>query len=152
LLLSEPSLLAGLEGTFTARGFRPEDHAALRAYVNAHNLKKMRDERQLSIAISASKMAKKLQKLKRLDDNFMASLFYQKSWDIAETDRQWVAGLLAALDPQAQRILASYFGEVKGSGYIAPTDTAAAYRYERELLLRPDFEQLAKTAFKEGKL
>ena len=102
--------------------------------------------------ISASRMAKKLQQLKRLDDNFMASLFFQKQLVFSETERLWAVGLLDALTPHAQRVLASYFAEVKASGFIAPTDTKAAYRHERELLLRPDFEQFATAAFKEGKL
>lgn len=152
VLLADPNLLTALEGTFTARGFRPEDFTALRGYVNTHNLKQARDERQLAVMISASRMAKKLEKLRRLDDRFMASVFFQKQLAYSETERLWAVGLLDALEPQAQRILASYFGEVKAAGFIAPTDTAAAYRHERETLLRPDFEQYATTAFKEGKL
>jgi hypothetical protein len=152
LLLSDPAVLSGLESSFLARGFRPEDNAALRKYVEEHNLKRARDEQQLALIISASRMAKKLQKLKRLDDNFMASYFYQKRWSLTETERLWSVRLLDALEPRAQRVLESYFSEVGAEGFIAPTSTADAYKYEKELLLRPDFEQLAKTAFEEGRL
>jgi hypothetical protein len=152
LVLADPAVVTGLEGTFIARGFRPEDNAALKRYVEDHGLKRARDESQLALIISASRMAKKLQKLKRLDDNFMAAYFYQKGLALAQAEQQWAASLLDALEPRAQRILQSYFSEVASEGYIAPTSTADAYKYERELLLRPDFEQQAKTAFKEGRL
>ncbi len=152
LLLSDPAVMLGLKDTLTARGFRPDDHAALSRYLDGNPLKGAVGESQLSLMISASKMAKKLQKLKRLDDNFMASFFYQKQWVVAESERRWVLGLLNALEPRAQRILESYFSEVTSSGYIAPTPTAEAFKYERDLLLRPDFEQMARTAFKEGRL
>jgi hypothetical protein len=152
VLLKEANMASGLEAVLLARGFRPDDYVALRTYIDGHDLKREREQRQLALAISTSKMAKKLQKLKRLDDNFMASYFYQKAWDAAETDRRWASGLLDALEPQAQRILASYFGEMTSTGYIAPTPTADAYKYERDLLLQPDFERQAKTAFAEGRL
>jgi hypothetical protein len=112
----------------------------------------MRDTEQLALLLSAGKMAKKLQKLQRLDDNFMASYSYQKKLAMTETERRWAAGLLDALEPRAQRVLESYFSEVPAEGFIAPTSTADAYKYERELLLRADLEQLAKTAFEEGRL
>jgi hypothetical protein len=152
LLFANPEVLQGLEGTLTARGFRPEDNEALRNYVNKHDLKRARDESQLALILSASKRAKKLEKLKRLDDNFMASFFYQKQWHMAETDRLWATGLLDALEPRAQRILESYFSEVATTVIIAPTPTAEAYQHERALLLHPDLDQMAKTAFKEGRL
>ena len=152
LLLSESSMVASLEGTFVARGFRPEDFSALQTYVREHNLKRARDQGQLAMIISASKMAKKLQKSKRLDDAFMASYFYQKQLRAAEIDRQWATGLLDALEPRAQRVLESYLSELGGTSFIAPTDNTAAYKYERELLLRADLEQMARTAFEEGKL
>jgi hypothetical protein len=152
LVFSDPSVVEKYEGTFIARGFRPDDYVALRNYVQNHDLKRARDQGQLALMISASKMARKLQKLRRLDDNFMRSLFYQKEWQFAEANRLWAVGLLDALEPRAQRILESYFTEFPGTSFISPTDTTAAYQYERELLLRPDFEQLARKAFEEGNL
>jgi len=152
VLMSSPNFSLGLESTLIARGFRPEDFAALRDYVETHSLKNERDQRQLSLLLSASKMAKKLQKLKRLDDTFMASFFYQKEFQFAESGREWAAGLLDALEPQAQRVLASYLSELTITTSIAPTATAEAYKQEKALLLRPDLEQLARSAFKEGRL
>ena len=82
----------------------------------------------------------------------MASFFYQKQWHFDEVESLWAAGLLDALEPQAQRILASYLSETTSTVLIAPTSTADAFKYEKVLLLRPDFEQFAKTAFEEGRL
>jgi hypothetical protein len=151
-LLSSPNFTLGLETTLIARGFRPEDFAALRGYVDTHSLKNERDQGQLSLVVSAAKMAKKLHKLKRLDDAFMASYFYQKEFQFSEAGREWSAKLLEALEPQAQRVLASYLSELSTSTIIAPTPTPEAYKYEKELLLRPDLERLAKTAYEEGRL
>jgi hypothetical protein len=82
----------------------------------------------------------------------MASYFYQKRVQQAESERAWVIGLLDSLPPQAQRIVVSYFAEVAPTSVISPTDNAPAYQFERELLLKPDFERLARTAFEEGTL
>jgi hypothetical protein len=82
----------------------------------------------------------------------MASFFYQKQWQFSETERKWATGLLDVLEPRAQRVLASYFSEISSKQYLAPTPTADAYKYEKELLLRPDLEQMAKAAFEEGRL
>jgi hypothetical protein len=152
LLLSQESVIQRVEAAFTARGFRPEDLVSLRAYVKTHDLKRALDEGQLPLMISASRKAKKLQKLKRLDDRFMASYFYQKRLQQAESERAWVVGLLDSLPPQAQRIVVSYFAEVAPASVISPTDNAPAYQHERELLLKPDFERLVRTAFEEGTL
>lgn len=152
LLLGEPGFVNGLESTLMTRGFHPSDYVALRSYVDTHDLGKARGQQKLALAISASRMAKKLQKLKRLDDDFMASYFYQKELRWFEAEQQWSVELLDALEPRAQRVLVSYLSELDSSTTIIPTRTADARKYERELLLKPDFEQQATTAFKEGRL
>ena len=40
----------------------------------------------------------------------------------------------------------------KSGDGLVPEPTAEVYRQEKELLLRPDFEQLIRNAFAEGKL
>jgi hypothetical protein len=152
LLFADPSILEKFAPSLLARGFKSEDLDQLQTYVKKNDLKRARDLQQLSLILSASKKAKKLQKLKRLDDNFMASFFYQKQWQFSETERKWATGLLDVLEPRAQRVLASYFSEISSKQYLAPTPTADAYKYEKELLLRPDLEQMAKAAFEEGRL
>lgn len=151
-LLSEPGFVNGLEPALLTRGFHPSDYAALRSYIETHDLKKARDQQQLTLSISASRTARKLQKLKKLDDDFMAAYFYQKGLRWFEAEQQWTAQLLDALEPRAQRVLVSYLSELVTSTTIIPTNTADAFKYERELLLKPDFEQQVTSAFKEGRL
>ena len=95
---------------------------------------------------------KKLNKLGRLEDHFFVSLAYQRARELAEVERRWAASLLDSLPAQAQRVVASYLTEGPGSTSFVPEPTADAYRQERELLLRPDFERLVRDAFQEGKL
>jgi hypothetical protein len=153
LVFANTQVLDGLAPALIARGFRPEDVDAMRRYVSEHNLDRELARAKLAIAVSTSKVAKKYQKLKRsFDEQLMLAYFYQKGIDAAEVQRQWGAALLDALDPQRQRILATVLTEQTGTWFIAPTATDAALQYEREMLLRPDFEQLAKTAFEEGRL
>jgi hypothetical protein len=151
-LLSSPKVLGGLEKELAARGLNAEDFAKIREYIAQRDLEQERAQSKLAIMISAGKMAKKMQKLGRLDDQFMASLSYQRARSIAEVERRWATGLLDTLPPQGQRVLASYLTEVPSTTSFVPEPTADAYRQEKELLLRPDFERLIRDAFAEGRL
>lgn len=151
-LLSSPKVLGGLERDLLARGLHAEDFAKIRDYISLRNLDQERAQSKLAIMLSAGKMAKKMQKLGRLDDQFMASLSYQRARDLAEVERRWATGLLDTLPPQGQRILVSYLTEGPSNTSLAPEPTAEAYRHEKELLLRPDFERLIRDAFAEGNL
>jgi hypothetical protein len=149
----KPEHLDRLAPTLTARGILPADLDAIRQYLTTHDLDRMRSRFKLDLAISTSRMARKLQRLKRpIDDRFMWSYFYQRAAGITEVERQWAQGLLDALDPRAQRILASYLAEGPGTWTIVPTNDSDAIAYERDLLLRPDFESMARKAFEEGQL
>ncbi len=153
LVFADPECVDSVAGVLLARGFEPGDLDILRSYAKAHDLQRMRSEGQLALLLSAGKMAKKRQKLKLpVDDRFMWSYFYQKARDMAEVERRWAQGILDVLAPHSQRVLASYFSEGSGSYFIIPTDDSAAIAYERELRQNPDLEQIARTAFKEGKL
>jgi hypothetical protein len=151
-LLSSPKVLGGLERELAARGLNAEDFAKIREYLSLRNLDQERAQSKLAFMLSAGKMAKKMQKLGRLDDQFMASLSYQRARELAEVERRWAAGLLDSLPPQGQRVLASYLTEVPSTTSFVPEPTADAYRQEKELLLRPDFERLIRDAFAEGNL
>jgi hypothetical protein len=151
-LLSSPNVLAGLEPELTARGLQAGDFAKVRDYAGLRNLDQERAQSKLTIMLSAGKLAKKMQKLGRLDDQFMASLSYQRSRDLAEVERRWATGLLDTLPPQGQRVLASFLTEGPSTTSLVPEPRADAYRQERELLLRPDFERLIRDAYAEGKL
>lgn len=151
-LLTAARLVEGLERELTMRGLPAADYLKLREYVSGHDLARARAESKLSIMLSASRKAKKLEKLRRLDDRFFASLSYQRARAVAEVERQWALGLLDALSLQGQRVIASFVSEGASNTSFTPESTSEAYRHERELLLRPDFEKLAKEAFAEGKL
>jgi hypothetical protein len=152
LMLLSAEFLEGTSEALMARGMSPDQLDALRQYLANHDLERARDESKLRAGLAASKAAKKLQKLKRLDDNFIWSFIYQKSLGDSEVVQRWASGLLEVLEPQSRRILASYFQEQRGSWSIAPTPVEPALQYERELLLRADFEELVQKAFKEGTL
>jgi hypothetical protein len=152
-MFGEVSAVDAVAPALTARGMRDDDLAALRAYIAANDLEHRRAERKLSIVLSAAKVAKKYQKAKQpFDDRAMLAYFYQKQLGAAEVEQQWSEGLMNSVSSQAQRILASFFAEDSGSWFIAPTPTADALEYERQMLLKPDIEQLARKAFEEGKL
>jgi hypothetical protein len=150
---SKPEILGGIASDLLARGFRSEDLDALNRYVREHDLERTQSARRLSLAISTSRVAKKYQKIRRpFDAQMMLSFVYQRSLDAAETQRQWANALLDTLDAQRQRVLASFLSEQAGFWSVSPTDDTAALEQERQMLLRADFEQLAKAAFEEGKL
>ncbi len=152
-MLSEVSAVDAVASALTVRGLREDDLASMRKYVAEHNLEHQRAERKLSIVLSAARVAKKYQAIKQpFDDRAMLAYFYQKHLGAAEVEQQWSEGLMNSVSSQAQRILASFFAEDSGSWFIAPTATADALEYERQMLLKPDFEQLARKAFEEGKL
>ena len=63
----------------SARGFRESDVAALRNYVETHDLKAAASARTLPIAISFSKVVKKYDKIKRpVDNDLVFSYIYQR--------------------------------------------------------------------------
>jgi hypothetical protein len=153
LSFTNAGFLDSIADVLIARGFRPADIDVVSRYVSEHDLKRARDESRLAITLSAGKMARKRQKLKLpVDDRFMWSYVYQRARAIEEVERRWAEGLLNSLEPQSQRVLASFFAEGDGTLIISPTENAEALARERELLLRPDLEQLARTAFEEGNL
>ena len=134
-----------------ARGFRDQDVTTLREYVRTHDARRAAAAKSLPVAISFSKVVRKLDRVKRpVPDNLVASYLYQRSRADAEATREWAQGLLQALDAQRARILMSYFDEMKFTGVIAPDDQRAGIDELLRLMRLPDFEQLATAAAKEG--
>jgi hypothetical protein len=148
-----PQMIDKITPALLARGFTTGDMNLVRDYIASQELDQARSRFKLDLAISTSRYARKLQRLKRpVDRHFMWNYFYQRSAGIAEVERKWSQGLLDALEPRAQRILASYLAEGAGSWLILPTVDDEAMAYERDLMLKPDFEQQARKAFEEGRL
>jgi hypothetical protein len=134
-----------------ARGFRESDITALQEYVRTHDARGASARSSLPLAISFSKVVKKLDRVKRpVPDNLVLSYLYQRSRADAEATREWAEGLLQALDPQRARILLSYFDEMKFTGVIAPDDQRGGIDELLKLMRQPNFEQLATAEAKEG--
>ena len=83
-----------------ARGFRESDVAALRSYLETHDLKADTSARTLPIAISFSKVVKKYDKIKRpVGKDLVFSFIYQRDKVEAEARRAWAEGS----DPHSRR-------------------------------------------------
>jgi hypothetical protein len=148
-----PEMLAALMPTMSmdtegpqlaARGFRDSDIAALRNYVETHDLKAATSARTLPIAISFSKVVKKSDKIKRpVDKGLVFSFLYQSGKAEAEVRRAWSEGLIRILDDQRVRALQSYFSEMQGIGFWSPDDAETGVANLLAAMRLPDYEQRA---------
>jgi hypothetical protein len=126
------------------RGFRESDVFALKKYVADHNLKTVVAEKTLPIAVGFSKVVKKLDKLKQPVSNVLVfSFLYQREKAAAAARQSWAEGLLGVLDAQRVRVLHSYFSEMKGSSFWAPSDVATGVAGVLAQMRLPDYEQRA---------
>jgi hypothetical protein len=126
------------------RGFRESDVAALRSYIETHDLKAATSSRTLPMAISFSKVVKKYDKIKRpVGKDLVFSFLYQRGKVEAEARRAWSEGLVHTLDDQRVRVLHSYFTEMQGIGYWSPSDTEAGIANLLAIMRLPDYEQRA---------
>lgn len=133
-LLSNPDVLESYVPALEARGFRDIDVDTLRTYVSTH------DPRQLSYPEGRQlfdSYAKRLQKRKAtgqpLDVDEMLAFRYQKDSIRLEAERQWAVGLLDALDDQRQRILASFFDELKSERVFGAPSEPLSATLEKEI-------------------
>lgn len=126
------------------RGFRESDVAAIRNYIETHDVKAATSARALPIAISFSKVVKKYDKIKRpVGKDLVFSYIYQRNKAYAQARREWSEGLIHLLDDQRVRVLHSYFAEMKGTGHWSASDAEAGVAGLLETLRLPDFEQRA---------
>jgi len=126
------------------RGFRESDVAAIRNYIETHDVQAAASARTLPIAISFSKVVKKYDKIKRpVSKDLVFSYIYQRDKADAEARRGWSEGLIQVLDDQRVRVLHSYFAEMKSTGVWSASDTEAGVAGLLALLRLPDFEQRA---------
>jgi len=127
-----------------ARGFRESDIAALRSYVETHDLKAATSAKTLPLAIGFSKAVKKYDKIKRpAGKDLVFSFLYQRDKAIVEVNHAWSEGLVSALDDQRVRILHSYFSEMLSTGYFFPDDADAGVANLLAIMRLPDYEQRA---------
>jgi hypothetical protein len=127
-----------------ARGFRPEDVASIKEYVATHDLAQLSRRETLPLALSFAKVVRKYDKIKRpVDDAAVLSYIYQRSKRSAELGREWLEGLLNAVDAQRARILFAYFDEMTSTGVWGPSDQRAGIDEQLRIMRLPDFEKLA---------
>ncbi len=148
-----PEVLASLVPTWSMdgvgpllvnRGFRGSDVAALKNYVDTHDLKAATSAQTLPIAISFSKVVKKYDKIKHpVGKDLVFSFLYQRGKVEAEARRAWSEGLIRTLDDQRVRVLHSYFAEMPGIGYWSPSDVDAGVANLLAVMRLPDYEQRA---------
>ena len=128
-----------------ARGFRDSDVAALRSYLETHDLKAETSARTLPLAISFSKVVKKYDKIKRpVGKEIVFSFLYQRDRTGVEARRAWAEGLIGILDEQRVRVLQSYLSELSGTGYWSPNDSDAGVANLLAVMRLPDYEQRAR--------
>jgi hypothetical protein len=126
------------------RGFRESDVAALRSFIETHDLKTATSARTLPMAISFSKVVKKYDKIKRpVGKDLVFSFLYQRGKVEAEARRAWSEDLVHTLDDQRVRVLHSYFTEMQGIGYWSPSDTESGVANLLTVMRLPDYEQRA---------
>lgn len=115
-LLTNPEVLESYEPALKARGFREEDIRALRTYLATHDPRlRIHSEGRQLVDTFAKRLQGRRQAGQPLNLDEVLAYRYQKASLKAEIERQWAVGLLDALDPQRQRILASFFDEFDSS-------------------------------------
>jgi hypothetical protein len=133
-LLTNPGVLESYEPALRARGFRDSDITALRTYLATHDprLRIHAEGRQL-IETFAKRLQGSRQAGQPLNLEDVLAYRYQKASLKAELDRQWAVGLLDALDPQRQRILAAYLAdEFESSLTLGPPTAPLRQTLEQE--------------------
>jgi hypothetical protein len=125
-----------------ARGFRDNDVAALRSYMETHDLDAATSVHTVPLAISFSKIVKKYDKIKRpVGKDQVLAFIYQRTRIEVEARRAWSEGLLRTLDDQRARILLSYFAELKSVSHWSPDNVEAGVAGQLALMRLPDYEQ-----------
>lgn len=115
-LLTNPEVFESYEPALKARGFRDEDIRALRTYLATHDPRlRIHSEGRQLVDTFAKRLQGRRQAGQPLNLEEVLAYRYQKAGLKAEIERQWAVGLLDALDPQRQRILASFFDEFDSS-------------------------------------
>jgi hypothetical protein len=132
-VLSSPEVISLYEARLKARGFRQSDMDALRLYVADHDLTVTT---QATATLIAQKYAKHFASEnaagRRLSVDDVTDYHYELRRNWRETERKWSLGLLDALDPQRQRILASFFQEVASTKNLGKAQKNARQTLELE--------------------
>ncbi|HEY7639053.1 MAG TPA: hypothetical protein VH814_04960 [Steroidobacteraceae bacterium] len=114
--LGNPAVLESYVPALKERGFRDADIVALRTYLATHDprLRIHAAGREL-VDTFAKQLQERRKAGKPLNLDQVLMYRYQKESLKAECDRQWAVALMDALDPQRQRILASFLDEFEST-------------------------------------
>ena len=111
-VLRNPEVFESYVPALLARGFRDEDIKALRTYLASHDARlAMHAAGRQLVDTFAERVVRQQRAGQRANVQEMLAYRYQKARIKAEAKRQWAVELLDALDPQRQRILASFMQE-----------------------------------------
>jgi hypothetical protein len=136
----------GLLQALLERGFRPEDGAAVDAYIAAHDVKKSLRETKAQVARDFRRVVQKLDAAgKPVPDSLVVAYWYQSRLAQTEVYRTWTAGLLKVLDAQRVRVLLSYLSEMDSYRSISPESTSEGIAGTLMAMRSPDFEKFLST-------
>jgi hypothetical protein len=146
--LRNPEILESYLPALKARGFRDEDVSALQTYVATHDpeLTLHTEGRQL-VDTFAQRLQAQLKGGQRLNLQEVLAYRYQKSSLRADAERRWAVGLMDALDPQRQRILASFLDEFQSEMAFGTSsdDFAATLEQEAQPIVSGEYVQILTT-------
>jgi hypothetical protein len=138
------NLRDGVLAELLERGFRPEDVAALREYIESHDAKQAVRAATLPVALDFQKVVQKFDKAGRpVPDVLVVSYWYQSTREYFDANRAWSEGLLKTLDAQRQRVLISYLSELVSFKSVIPEDVEEGIRQTLASVRAPDFEKRA---------
>lgn len=146
--LANPEILESFVPALVARGFRDEDVNALRAYVASHDpeLTLHTEGRQL-VDTFAKRLQAQRKSGQRLNLQEVLAYRFQKSNLRAEAERRWAVGLMDSLDPQRQRVLASYLDEFQSEMTFGAPHAALDESLEQEVqpIISGEYVQILTT-------
>lgn len=144
VMLETPSVLNGLAPMLLDRGFREEDLARMKAYLETHSFER---DQHWATRPEVESFAKRLQspKTKQLPLSEAKAFRYRLKQVSEQSKRKWAEGLLNVLDPQRQRILVSLLEETAASFVIAPDpDPDAMLKEEMARMRSPTFMEMLR--------
>lgn len=120
-ILRTPVIFDAYAPELKRRGFRDHDLEALKTYLDKNDPERSAFVENKPLVESFGAKVQSLHRARKsIAREDLKSYFYQTKRNADEARRQWAVGLLDVLDPQRQRILASYFEELKVAHSIGP--------------------------------
>jgi len=136
------NLREGVFAELLERGFRPEDVAALREYIDSHDVTQAARAATLPVALDFQKIVRKFDKAGRpVPDVLVVSYWYQSAREYFNANRAWSEGLLKTLDAQRQRVLISYLSELISFKSVIPENVDEGIRQTLASMRSPDLEK-----------